>query len=77
MNNFLFDREANQITAIPDFDWAQIGLVADEILRPFHKRYTRFPGPTRRTQIVFCYGTPPYTVSPPPYLLHLKALDGT
>jgi len=45
MNNFLFDREASQITAILDFDWAQIGLAADEILRSFHKRYARFPGP--------------------------------
>ena len=45
MNNFLFDREAGQITAILDFDWAQIGLAADEILRSFHKRYARLPGP--------------------------------
>lgn len=45
MNNFLFDREAKQITAILDFDWAQIGLAADEMLRSFHKRYARLPGP--------------------------------
>ncbi|KAK0122261.1 hypothetical protein ONS95_010511 [Cadophora gregata] len=45
MNNFLFDKEAGQITAILDFDWAQIGLAADEILRSFHKCYARFPGP--------------------------------
>jgi hypothetical protein len=45
MNNFLYDREASQITAILDFDWAQIGLQADEILRSFDGRYARFPGP--------------------------------
>ncbi|KAK2758251.1 hypothetical protein FQN54_004096 [Arachnomyces sp. PD_36] len=45
MNNFLFDKETNEITALIDFDWAQIGLVADEILRSFHKRYARLPGP--------------------------------
>lgn len=45
MNNFLFDREASQITAILDFDSAQIGLPADEILRSFSRRYARLPGP--------------------------------
>lgn len=45
MNNFLFDREASEITAVLDFDWAQIGLAADELLRSFHKRYARLPGP--------------------------------
>jgi hypothetical protein len=45
MNNILYDKNGGQITAILDFDWAQIGLAADEILRSFHKRYARLPGP--------------------------------
>ena len=45
MNNFLFDREASQITAILDSYWAQISLTADEILRSVDRRYARFPGP--------------------------------
>ena len=45
MNNFLFDREAGQIIAILDFDWAQISLTADEILRSLDRRYAQFPGP--------------------------------
>jgi hypothetical protein len=44
MNNFLFDKKSCQISAILDFDWAQIGLVADETLRSFHS-YARLPGP--------------------------------
>lgn len=45
MNNFLFDKENYQITALLDFDWAHIGLPADELLRSFHRRYARLPGP--------------------------------
>ena len=45
MNNFLFDKESNQITALLDFDWAQIGLPAEEIMRSFQTRYARLPGP--------------------------------
>lgn len=44
MNNILVDGEEFCITAVLDFDWAQIGLVGDEILTSFHKRYARLPG---------------------------------
>jgi hypothetical protein len=43
MNNLLFDKDKFCITAVLDFDWAQVGLVTDEILRSFHKRYARLP----------------------------------
>lgn len=45
MNNILFDKDSFRITALIDFDWAHIGLAADEFLKSFHESYARLPGP--------------------------------
>ncbi|KAI9760940.1 MAG: hypothetical protein M4579_001316 [Chaenotheca gracillima] len=44
-NNLLFDKETQRITAILDFDWAQVSGVAEEFFRSLSDVHGRLPGP--------------------------------
>ncbi|KAI9802397.1 MAG: hypothetical protein M1825_002779 [Sarcosagium campestre] len=44
-NNFLFDRENQRISAILDFDWAQVSGIAEEFFRSLGDVYGQLPGP--------------------------------
>lgn len=44
-NNLLVDRDTQRITAILDFDWAQVSGVAEEFFRSFGNIYGELPGP--------------------------------